>query len=162
MEETTGGRVLSILVEVDNFKCNLVNVYAPTNLTEGKTFFEHLHEFLWPSDSIVVGGDFNCYEKERDKFGGNATIAQYLSDFRISVNLTDVWRLLHPRSHEMTRFNFNFSVGSRLDKFLVSSNLLQNVTSCDILPCCLSDHDCVALHVHFPSSFPQGARTVEI
>ena len=33
---------------------------------------------------------------------------------------------------------------------------MQNVTSCDILPFCLSDHDCVVLHAHFPSSFPQG------
>ena len=30
----------------------------------------------------IIGGDFNCYEHEFDKFGGNVSIANYLTEFR--------------------------------------------------------------------------------
>ena len=61
-----------------NSKINVVNIYAPTNLSERKAFLDSLHEFFFPADFLVIGGDFNCYEHEMDKLGGNISIADCL------------------------------------------------------------------------------------
>ena len=141
------GRILSLLIETQNkSRINLMNIYAPTALTERKDFYNHLHEFFIPADFTILGGDFNCYERESDKFGGNASPARYLSDFRSAFNLVDIWRKLHPQSREVSWFNPDFSIGTRLDKFFVTRNLVDSVSSCSIMPCCFSDHDFVDLH----------------
>lgn len=67
------GRILSLLVKIGSFNCNIVNIYAPTNLTDRKVFFENLHEFFIPSDFIIIASDFNCYERDIDKFNGNVS-----------------------------------------------------------------------------------------
>ena len=46
--------------------------------------------------------------------------------------LVDVWRNLHPASREFTWFNSSQSIGSRLDKFLISRDLLSPGIECDI------------------------------
>ena len=78
----TSGRVVSVVIKVNNYCINIVNIYAPTNLTERKVFFENLHDFFLPSDSIVIAGDLNCYEFQTDKTGGNLSCTKYLTDFR--------------------------------------------------------------------------------
>ena len=50
-------RVVSVVIKVNDYSINIVNIYAPTNLTERKVFFENLHEFFLPSDAIVIAGD---------------------------------------------------------------------------------------------------------
>ena len=140
-----------------NSKINVVNIYASTNLSERKAFFDSLHEFFFPADFLVISGDFNCYEHEMDKLGGNISIADYLMDFRSIFGLIYFWRKLHLRSRDLTWFNSDFSIGSRLDKFFVPKSLRSNLLSSSILPCCLSDHDFDDLHfllVNVPTSGP--------
>ena len=141
----SGGRILSLLVKVGCLKINLVNIYIPTNLTEWKTFYENLHQIFLPADYLILGGNFNCYERDLDKYGGNTTTAKYLSDFRSTFKLVDIWRKLHSHSREVTWLNSDFSIGSRLDKFLILQNLVSSIHSCLILPCCFSDHEFVNL-----------------
>ena len=152
----TSGRVVSVVIKVNNYCINIVNIYAPTNLTERKVFFENLHDFFLPSDSIVIAGDFNCYEFQTDKTGGNLSCAKYLTDFRSTFNLIDAWHRLNPRSRQCTWFNSDFSVGSRLDKFLVSQSLLSFVSNCEIKPFCFSDHDIVFLTLRLDDLRPRG------
>ena len=92
----TSGRVVSVVIKVNNYCINIVNIYAPTNLTERKVFFENLHEFFLPSDSIVITVDLNCYEFQTDKTGGNLLCAKYLTDFRSTFNFIDAWHRLIP------------------------------------------------------------------
>ena len=92
------GRVVSLLIRIDDVDFNLVNIYAPTNLTDRKNFFDSINDFFIPASALIIGGDFNCYESSLDKFGGNVSIrneyASILSDFA----LVDVWRKLNPRA----------------------------------------------------------------
>ena len=144
------GRVLSILIQFNSFAINLVCIYAlATCLTDRKVFFETIHEYCFPADAIIFAGDFNCYEHKFDKLGGNFAPAKYLSDFRKSLNLVDAWRKLHPRSREYSWFNTDFTLASRLDKFFVSSKILSSIRSCQITPCCFSDHDYINLCLEF-------------
>ena len=150
------GRVLSLGLEIAGVTINVINIYAPTNQTERKIFFENLHEFFIPSDELIIGGDFNCYEKELDKFGGNISLATYLTNFRSSFRLVDIWRKRHLRAREMSWFNADLSIGSRLDKFFASGNLVDFVDRCEISPCCLSDHDYVNLSIRLDTLTPRG------
>lgn len=152
----SNGRVLSLLVEFNDFRINVVNIYAPAVLTERKAFFESLHQYFLPAGEVILGGDFNCYESQLDKFGGNVTVGEYLTDFRKAFNLVDVWRRNNPKLQVMTWFNSDLSIGSRLDKFFLSRNLVKFVENADITPCCLSDHDFINLNCVLRAQAPQG------
>ena len=74
-------RIVSVAFKVNDYCINLINIYALTNLTERKVFSDSLHEFFLPSDATIIAGDFNCYEYQFDKVGGNLSCAKYLSHF---------------------------------------------------------------------------------
>ncbi|KAK2565976.1 Transposon TX1 uncharacterized 149 kDa protein, partial [Acropora cervicornis] len=129
------------------YKINIVNIYAPTNLAERKIFFENLHGFFFTADCIALGGDFNCYESDNDKLGGNVVLAEYLSRFRSAIAFIDAWRKLHRRARSFTWFNSDHSIASRLDKFFVSKNIGDKLISASVVPFPLSDHDLINLHI---------------
>ena len=152
----SNGRIVTLLVSIGAFKINLINIYAPTNLTDCEVFFENLHKFFIPADAVVLGGDFNCHEHDLDKFGSNISLANYLIDFRSTFSLVDVWCKLHPRSRDVSWFNSSFTIGSRLDKFFVSRNIIDRINSCELTPCCFSDHDFLHLDANFDNVMPRG------
>ena len=150
------GRIVSFLVRSNDVDVNLVNIHAPTNLAEPKTFFDSLHDFFIPSSAIIIGGDFNCYDNTLDKFGGNVSIHKEYEPLKNDFALVDVWRNLHPASREFTWFNSSRSIGSRLDKFLISRELLSPGIRCDISSCPISDHDFVSLVFDIPTGVKRG------
>ena len=112
--------------------------------------------FFIPSAAIISGGDFNCYDYALDKFGGNISIHKEYESLKNDFALVDVWRNLHPGSREFTWFNSSRSIGSRLDKFLVSRELLSPGVECNISPCPISDHDFVSLVFDIPTGAKRG------
>lgn len=152
----SSGRLISLLVALNNSKFNLLCVYAPTNLAERRDFFSGLHEFFIPAEGLILGGDFNCYESALDKLGGNVNINNEFKELKSSFHLVDVWRRSHPGVREFTWFNSDYSIASRLDKFYLSSNIASLFLSSSIIPCCYSDHDYVNLHLDFSRFFPRG------
>ena len=91
------GRVISLVFEIDGLKINQINIYAPTNPTEKKVFFDNLHEYFLPPDAVIIAGDYNCYDHHLYKLGGNFVPAKYLSVFCSTFSLSDIWRKFHPR-----------------------------------------------------------------
>lgn len=47
-QKDSDGRVLSLLVRYGNVNFNLVNIYAPTVITDRKYFFQSLHKYFFP------------------------------------------------------------------------------------------------------------------
>ena len=41
------GRILSLLIQLNSFKLNLINIYAPNGVSDRKTFFEQLHHHFF-------------------------------------------------------------------------------------------------------------------
>jgi len=150
------GHVLSLLLQIGNTRVNIINIYAPTDLNERKSFFEKLHDFFIPADNCIIGREFNCYDNELDKFGGNVSLAKYLSEFRSTFSFVDIWRKWHLRSREMSWFNADLSNGSHLDKFFISAGFVDLVEKCEIFPCCVSDLDFVSLCLDFKDLAPWG------
>ena len=152
------GRILSILVQFGSLKINLINIYAPNVVSERKVFFSEFAFFFF-SGSLVVGGDFNCFEYRFDKLNAqndNFSGKNELKSFRTDFRLCDVWRKLHPKEKQFTWFNANLSVASRLDKFFISDDLFLNVSSCNISPCPITDHDFVFLSFDLNKISPRG------
>ena len=150
------GRIVSTLIRIDDVDVNFVNIYAPANLTDRKNFYDELHEYFLPGSAIVVGGDFNSYDNPLDKFGGNASIHKEYDSLKNDFSFVDVWRKLHPNKREFTWFNSSLSLGSRLDKFLISKGLFSPESKCEIFPCSVSDHDFVSLVFDIPDSIKHG------
>lgn len=144
------GRVVSILIRIDNVNLNLVNIYTPTNLTDCKDFYNSLDDFFLPGSGLIIGGNFNSYESALDKFGSNVTIHKDYDDLKASFCFVDAWRKLHPNVPEFTWFNADLTIGSRLDKFLISKDLFKSTSPCDISPCSLSDHKFVSFVFDVP------------
>ena len=101
-KKDSNGRIVSILIRIDGVDLNFVNICAPTNLTDLKSFFESLHEFFIPATALLIGGDFNCYENALDKFGGNVSAGNECSSLRSDFVLVDAWRGV---SYILTRAN---------------------------------------------------------
>ena len=150
------GRIISILVRIGGVDLNFVNVYAPTNLTDRKSFYESVQEFFIPASALVIGGDFNCYENALDKFGRKVSVGGECHFLKSDFALVDAWHKLHPRAREFTWFNHDYSIASHLDKFFVSKDLFTSDCQCEIAPCPLSDHDFVSFVFEIPEAVKRG------
>ena len=155
-KKDSNGRIISILVRIDGVDLNFVNIYAPTNRTDRKLFYESLHEYFVPASALVIGGDFNCYENALDKFGGNVSVGGECKSLKSDFVLVDAWRKLHPSARVFTWFNHDYSIASRLDKFFVSKELFTSDCQCEISPCPLSDHDFVSFVFDIPDAAKRG------
>ena len=87
-KKDTSGRLISVLLHLGDQRYNFLNVYAPTNPRERKKFFNTLHEYMFPNSIKVIGGDFNSFESDLDKFGGNVNTSTDLKEFRPVMFLT--------------------------------------------------------------------------
>ena len=155
-QKDAGGRLVSLLLSINGIRINLVNIYSPTYPTERKTFFQSLDPFLFPNSRLILVGDFNCYDSALDKMGGSAKIDPRLSDLKSIHALRDAWRLKHPRDRQFTWFNSDLSIASRLDSFLISRFMCEQVVTCEIHPCVFSDHDFVRLDLNLHDTKPRG------
>ena len=144
-QRDSSGRIVSIVASLGGLNFNIVNIYAPTNLTEQKCFYENLHDFFIPNTLKIIVGDFNCVKNASDKHGVVFSQPKDLIDFRTQFKLIDIWRKLHGRQTECTRFNSDKSIGTRLDKYLIDPDLSANARTCEIIPFVLLDHDSVHL-----------------
>ena len=66
------------------------------------------------------------------------------------------FNMKHPREKQFTWFNSNLSIASRLDSFLISRLLCEQVTTCQIYPCVYSNHDFVFLDLNLQGAFRHG------
>ena len=69
------GRVLSLLVQLDNLKFNLLNVYLPNSVSSRRSLFSCLHDYFISQGDLIIGGDFNCIDNTLDKLNCSAVIA---------------------------------------------------------------------------------------
>ena len=97
---------------------------------------------------MVLGGDFNLVQNiQKDKKGGNNTThfksLEEIEKFKENMNLTDIWRDLHP---DILRFKWrrnNPEIHCRLDFFLISASLSTDALEADILPGFKTDHSLI-------------------
>ena len=144
------GRYIIVDIKTEDQIITLLNLYAPNN--DEPSFFQNIFNnnlSTFECDYLVIGGDFNLVQNlEKDKKGGNQTThfksLKEIENLKESMDLTDIWRDLHPDSQRFT-WRRNPEVHCRLDFFLISSSLATNALEADILPGFRTDHSLITL-----------------
>ena len=140
------GRVLSILVNFNSLRINLINVYAPTVPAERAPFFQSFLASFFQTRNALWGGTLIVMIAFLTSLA--VMLLLVLCYLTLSpVSLCEMRRALHPRDCQFTWFTPDLSVASRLDTFLVPRGFISSVSSCDIALCVFSDHDFVFLNL---------------
>ena len=133
----------------------IMNVYAPNNITERKCFFTKMQKWIdryaLNENNIIIGGDFNYTESDLDRYNQSNTKDASSVTYKNLINtknLNDAWRKIHPNKKQ-----FTYKDISRLDKFLVSTEILDSLQKSNIvIPGIKSDHKCITMLLDFDKS----------
>ena len=91
---------------------------------------------------MVIAGDFNTPLTTMDRpsrhMVNKETRAQ--NDTLDQMDLTDIFRTLHPKATEYTFFSSAHRTSSKIDHILGHKTALHKFTGIEIIPCILSDH----------------------
>ena len=130
--QSEDGRILILQVVIDDTKLVCANIYAPNDPGAQHRFYLLLNNILqkFSSESIILGGDFNCPLSKEDKEGGRDFSHKYhvagkIKSLMCSLDLEDVWRKLHPNKKQFTWRTSDQKLKCRLDYLLTSKQLLQ-------------------------------------
>ena len=149
------GRFLLLECTIGGAKLYIGNVYAPND--DEPIFFEMIKNKLEhvESNSIILGGDYNVVQDyTMDTLNiinhNNPNAHQKVIDLKSDLDLLDPWREQHPDSKIFTWHNSR-NKQSRLDYFLISTDILSNVEKTEIHPGYRSDHSIVEIQLNFNS-----------
>ena len=134
----------------------LINVYVPNGNPIGTEKYEYKKEWydlfikkikktLAENENIIIGGDFNVIPSEIDvynykKYENDALFKlEIRKKFRELINLGfyDIYRYFNKNKQEYTFWDYMAGAwqknnGMRIDHFLISNNLLDNIKSINI------------------------------
>lgn len=137
IQKDTDGRFLHVNVIVDEMKFTIVNIYAPNNVSERKTFFKNTNKKIEdirqanPEFELILLGDFNCainpeYDRRNDRGQHTKTPDGGIQELQFLITnneLEDVWRRRNPKEKKYTYLKKNSKSASRIDYFLISKTL---------------------------------------
>ena len=158
------GRVLCLMVQIENHTCQLVNIYGPNpvNLQESEHFFREIDTYIAQNTPPILFGDFNMVEdiikdrrggtpKNRHKYG-HKTLKELTEGF----DLIDIWRTLNPHRRIFTWHRADEQVHSRLDRIYLPSSYKVDVSSAFIQHFVWSDHDVCGIKMTLPNTSQKG------
>lgn len=102
--------------------------------------------------NVIIGGDWNLVRDTMyDKSGGlnnpKAKSLDKLNNIMRQYELNDIWRIKNPQRSRYTWRQANPLIQCRLDFWLLSDTLLDNISNTDIIPAIRSDHSAITLHI---------------
>ena len=145
------GRVIKLDFSLDGFQnFRVVNAYFPSYYSERSDFISTFSQYLTGAKNILLGGDFNCIlDADLDKIGGNqnkgAVGSKKLKNILEQISLIDCFRHLYPKKRQVTWMRQN--VGTRIDRFYLSSLLKGMISDFETVPCSCSDHSFIVLNL---------------
>ena len=153
VHKSEDSRIILINIKIEDQILTIINIYAPNNVNERKGFFSKLQKwvekFSLNENAIIIGGDFNHTDVSRlDRHKPTDvkdTSSVTYKNLTTSKDLHDIWRQMHPSKKQYTYKDI-----SRLDKFLVTTELLESVQKTHILiPGIKTDHKGVTIFLDF-------------
>ena len=159
------GRIIGCKISVDNDEVVLINIYAPTrdHQKDQLDFLDELKHFitLYENEIIIAAGDYNVYmNRNLDKLdtmsnsGDNSEYRNEICSILDTMGMVDIWRLLNPDTRRYTWHSRGKA--SRLDYIFLSECLINNVSTCDILPGVHSDHSILHLKIGHNKDLTRG------
>ena len=162
--QAESGRKLTLHLDFDGERVTLVNLYAPTqdNTEQHLSFIRSLREDICDTNcNVIFGGDFNLYisnELDKDKGASQqfSPAATELSNILNETNYIDIWRVKNPDKRRYTWRRNNPLVQSRLDYWLIPTELIYDVEKCNILPSIKTDHSLITLCINSSNDGKRG------
>ena len=148
------GRYIMLKVLLRGERAILVNVYGPNRDNKLVDFYHSVLQSIktndFDSDNIIMGGDFNCpLNPIVDKRGGNLmprqSVINAIESLQWELDLHDVWRIKNPTERSFTWSQPEPLVLSRLDYWLISNSISDNVCDVDIIPSIKTDHSAIKI-----------------
>ena len=141
----TNGRYLRCNLTINCMNYKIINIYAPNDAYERVRFINGINEWMDTDDEIIIGGDFNCTLntlKDRNNCTGSRDLGQIdIYNLMSQHYLEDIWRRRYP---DKSQYSWNRGdKSSRIDYWLVSKSLDNQIDSIDYIPCVFSDHSLV-------------------
>ena len=99
---------------------------------------------------MVIAGDFNTPLTTVDRSSRQRINKETraLNDTLDQMDLTDMFRTLHPKAIEYTFFSSAHGTFSKIDHILGHKTALHKYTRIEIIPCTLSDHNAMKLEIN--------------
>ena len=146
------GRFLHITFKENDFKYDIINIYAPNSVKEKVLFFKKVSDQLQSSTRFIILGDFNNTLAEIDRCG--KTSHTFDQSFKAIVemmskhNVIDIWRKRNDRTKTFSRkiIKEGVLVQSRIDYILVSRTSDVYVRYIFYVETTMSDHSMVTLY----------------
>ena len=151
------GRYILLEAIIQDSPFLLFNIYAPNKCSEQCDFFKTISEqlnstFTLSDFSVIIGGDFNViFDQDLDGSGGlkkTKDSVKVLEDICLEHDLLDIWRVRHPKEKRFTWRQKTPIIQRRLDFWLISDGLQDDVASVLIKPSIKSDHSAITLLIN--------------
>ena len=147
------GRFILLEAIIQETPFLFINIYAPNKCAEQREFFKTIAEEIkscaLADYSIVAGGDFNViFDQDIDGSGGvkkKKDSVKYLEDICLDQDLVDIWRIRNPTDMRFTWRQKSPIIQRRLEFWLISDALQEDVEAADIIPSPKSDHSAITL-----------------
>ena len=151
------GRYLILETTIQDIPFLLVNIYAPNTTTKQSLFFQTLSELIYDEGynefdyKIILGGDLNVtMDPDLDCSGGNPVLkdsVKCVEDIMLNYDLVDIWRIRNPNSKKFSWRQKKPIVQRRLDYWLISDLLQDDVVKVDIVTAIRTDHHAITLEI---------------
>lgn len=156
----TEGNMIVLKLQLANRTITLANIYGPN--TDKPNFFVKLMESIdsFKNDDIIICGDFNLVinpDMDCDNYLqiNNPIARNKLLEIIHERKLIDTFRELNPNINRYTWRRKNPIKQARLDLFLTSESLLNNLEKANIEQSYRSDHSMISITLSF-SHFKKG------
>jgi exodeoxyribonuclease-3 len=155
-DELQQSRIITGEIYLKKKKIDLINIYVPngnpvdTNKYEYKKnwlkkFIKNIKKRLLKNSNLLIAGDFNIIPEEIDVYDfkryendalGRLEIRKKYREL-INLGFKDIYRLINKEKQEYTFWDYfagswEKNYGMRIDHFLLSNNLIDNVSSINI------------------------------
>lgn len=152
------GRFVLLFVSLNDIPYVLINIYAPNEESKAVDFFRKLKSVMNAENvdstaKIIMGGDFNCAlnpildRRGTADFRAKIPLIQSIRELMEIFEIQDIWRMKNPVLKSFTWSNPTKNQFSRIDYWLVSSNLQDQVTKVDIKFGIKTDHSAITLSI---------------
>ena len=159
------GRYILLEMTIQESPFLLLNLYAPTKLNEQIVFFQEILSVVQSANfdtecKVIIGGDFNVHldadlDNSRGQIETKSTVKN-VQDIMLEYNLIDIWRLRNPDKRQFTWRKRNPITQRRIDFWLVSDDLQDDVKKVEIIPAIKTDHSAISLSVNSLKDQPFG------
>ena len=161
------GRFLSLKCIIQDTPFLPVNIYNANYEHEQVKVLQTIKSLIYELDAehdykVIAGGNFNFIQDTvLDSDGGspslNTTSIAELAQLQDSRDLIDIWRIRNPHTRRFTFRQKTPLIQRRLDYFLITDILQENVKNVDVIPAICTDHSSVMLRFSNLEKYNRGS-----